>query len=147
MNHWSHLIGAPQIPEGIVPKEKDRHMETRRELRTAAGGRVHLIGDEAETAAARPDPAPWKPVRAKKPSPAVAAALLAFPEAKIKPDPLPGPKAYRIPATKPTVELSYGEAIAIRERARMRQPVDADLVTAANFVVGETRRRAREKQE
>ena len=135
MTHWTHLIGAPQIPEGIVPKEKDRHMETRRELRTAAGGRVHLIGDEAETAAARPDPAPWKPVRAKKNSPAVAAALLAF----------PGPRAYRIPATKPTVELNYAEAIAIRERARMRQPVDADLVTAANFVVEETRRLARIK--
>jgi hypothetical protein len=43
--------------------------------------------------------------------------------------------------------MSYKQALEIKRRYREHQPVSPDLVTAAEFVVQETRRKAKAAQE
>jgi hypothetical protein len=78
----------------------------------------------------------WKLPPVEEDSPAQEPRLL-------KPEPTPGPKAYRVPAPVPRAPMTYPEAVLIRERSRNRQPVTAADLLEANRVVQETRARNR----
>jgi hypothetical protein len=159
VNPWQALLGPVALPPAaITPDEKDRNMAKRRELRTAAGGRVHLMGDEPQQPLARAEvlarihsAAGAAPTAPRPPNPAPALANASIPEArsttapvprKAAPPVAPSPAAYRVPAPPPKVPMTYADAIAIRERARNKQPVSRALLLEANILVQEARRHA-----
>lgn len=129
MNPWTSLLD----PLSLIPKE-------------AQAGAIHILSNE-------PDPETLEPSSKPGPKPPATPAPIAAPRwpgptisapisRKAIPEPTPGPRAYRVPKPEP---MTYADAIRIKERARMRQPVAAYLLEEANKVVEETRRAALEQ--
>lgn len=129
VNPWTSILD----PKSLIPKDRER-------------GRLHILSDELDPTtllvASKPGPKPpaatpeptLPPIVRNWPGPTISEPI----PRKAKPQP-PGPAAYRVPKSIP---LTYPQAILVRERARMRQPVAQYLLEEANKVVEETRRAA-----
>lgn len=151
MNPWAALRGEITPPEA-----------------SGLPSRKHVLADEIDhktmQPASKPGPKPPAPI-VVAPAPRVPAAPEApalanasIPEGptssskreaprKRTPTATPGPRAYRVPAPPPKPAMTYAQAIALRERHRNRQPVQAADLLEANRVVQETRNRAMPPQE
>jgi hypothetical protein len=127
MNPWQALI-APVTP----PERWDEPVKTNGHPLTV---HRHILADEVDPETQKPaswcGPRPSKHVAPPAESPKDRGNRILLENLRARPAPIlsaPG--------------MTYADAIAVRERARKRQPVNPQLVALANALVRETRRKA-----